>query len=246
MKNCVICNTEFESNHSKQVTCLKEVCQKKLKNKRAKERRRKTLKGRWVDKKCIDCSISFLSYLGNSTRCKPCAKTYKKQYKKQWEQNKITTITKTCKREDCNNTFEVRKKGVVKGKGNSLKKWCSNNCSQISFLRQPKNKLNMDIQIAVRKGMKRIIKHSKYFEYLDFTMEELRTHLEKQFDDWMNWDNHGLWHIDHIRPVASFDFTSMEDEDFKKCWALENLQPLKDTENMRKNHYYNKAKEMKI
>ena len=77
-------------------------------------------------------------------------------------------------------------------------------------------------------------------------MEELRTHLENQFDDWMNWGNHGLWHIDHIIPVASFDFTSMEDEDFKKCWALENLQPLKDTENMRKNHYYNKAKEMEV
>lgn len=42
------------------------------------------------------------------------------------------------------------------------------------------------------------------------------------------------WHIDHKLPVASFNFDSPEHLDFKKCWALENLQPLWAKENISK------------
>ncbi len=68
-----------------------------------------------------------------------------------------------------------------------------------------------------------------------YTKEDLKIHLESLFKDGMSWDNYGKWHIDHIRPVASFNITSAECEDFKKCWALENLQPLWAEENFKKN-----------
>jgi 5-methylcytosine-specific restriction endonuclease McrA len=58
----------------------------------------------------------------------------------------------------------------------------------------------------------------------------------------MNWDNYGVylknkdkkWHIDHIIPQSTLPYTNMEDENFKKCWALENLRPLESVENMKK------------
>ena len=59
--------------------------------------------------------------------------------------------------------------------------------------------------------------------------EELLAHFESLFTDDMSWDNMGEWHIDHIRPKASFNQEQLADptsEDFKKCWALNNLQPL--------------------
>jgi hypothetical protein len=59
-------------------------------------------------------------------------------------------------------------------------------------------------------------------------------YLESQFVEGMSWENHGKWHIDHIKPVCSFNFNSREDEDFKKCWALENLRPLWAKENLKK------------
>ena len=69
---------------------------------------------------------------------------------------------------------------------------------------------------------------------MDFSVEDLIQHLEEQFDSGMSWDNMDKWHIDHILPVASFNFDSPDDEDFKECWALSNLQPLWAEENLAK------------
>lgn len=60
------------------------------------------------------------------------------------------------------------------------------------------------------------------------------THLEKEFTDGMTWENYGEWHVDHIRPMASFDFISVDCADFKECWSLSNLQPLWGDENISK------------
>lgn len=58
---------------------------------------------------------------------------------------------------------------------------------------------------------------------------------EKQFDSNMNWSNYGkYWHIDHIYPQSLLPYTSMTDENFKKCWALDNLQPLEKIANIKK------------
>jgi len=70
-------------------------------------------------------------------------------------------------------------------------------------------------------------------QYLNFTIEMLKRHLEKQFDSHMNWGNHGIyWHIDHIIPQSVLPYTSMDDDNFKICWALDNLRPLEAKQNM--------------
>ena len=40
--------------------------------------------------------------------------------------------------------------------------------------------------------------------------------------------------IDHIRPDSSFDYKSVEDKEFQKCWALGNLRPLDAIKNIKK------------
>ncbi len=65
-------------------------------------------------------------------------------------------------------------------------------------------------------------------------MQDLIAHLESLFQPSMTWENYGKWHIDHKRPIASFNFTSYEDPEFKECWALNNLQPMWAKENMSK------------
>jgi hypothetical protein len=67
-----------------------------------------------------------------------------------------------------------------------------------------------------------------------YSYVELKEHLEKQFKPGMTWDNRSDWHIDHIRPVDSFDFDNAEDDGFKECWALTNLRPLWEVENKKK------------
>lgn len=56
-------------------------------------------------------------------------------------------------------------------------------------------------------------------------------HIESQFEGWMTWENYGTeWHIDHRRPIASFDLPAQ----IRECWALSNLRPLRAIENLRK------------
>lgn len=78
------------------------------------------------------------------------------------------------------------------------------------------------------------------FTKLDYSIQQLKEHLEKRFESWMSWNNYGkydvkvwddndpatwTWQIDHIIPQSDLPYTSMDDENFKKCWALENLRP---------------------
>ena len=96
----------------------------------------------------------------------------------------------------------------------------------------PKYNLSQRIRGSLRKSLKGIRKNAPTFTLLGYTPTELVNHLESQFTDGMSWNNMSEWHIDHIRPVASFNYTTTECEDFKKCWALSNLQPLWAMENI--------------
>lgn len=67
-----------------------------------------------------------------------------------------------------------------------------------------------------------------------YTLADLMLHLERQFLSGMTWENRSEWHIDHIVPQSSFHFTSSDDPEFKRCWALTNLRPLWAKDNVRK------------
>jgi len=74
----------------------------------------------------------------------------------------------------------------------------------------------------------------KWEDLVGYTCEDLMTHLESQFEEGMSWDNKGQWHIDHVIPRSRFNSNSPEDTEFKKCWALSNLQPLWAADNIAK------------
>jgi hypothetical protein len=81
-------------------------------------------------------------------------------------------------------------------------------------------------------------KYGHYFDILGYTPEDLIVHLEKHFNEGMNWENYGEWHIDHIKPISSFIFECSEDEEFKRCWSLDNLQPMWGIENIKKGNKF--------
>lgn len=86
-------------------------------------------------------------------------------------------------------------------------------------------------------------------KYLPYTIDELKIHIEKQFKSWMNWNNQGIyksdiyksddnstwtWHLDHIIPQTQLLYSNMNEENFRKCWALNNLRPFKSIDNIKK------------
>lgn len=66
----------------------------------------------------------------------------------------------------------------------------------------------------------------------------MRNHLEAQFAPGMTWENHGngdgRWHVDHKIPLSAFNYETPDDIDFKRCWALSNLQPMWAADNIKK------------
>ena len=63
----------------------------------------------------------------------------------------------------------------------------------------------------------------KWETFIDYTFDELKKHIEIKLTEEMSWSNYGsIWEIDHVTPKSWFKNT---EEDVKKAWALENLQP---------------------
>jgi len=107
-----------------------------------------------------------------------------------------------------------------------------------------KNRRNTDLVFKLNKRLANAIylslkgnKNGRHWEELvEYTLGDLMKHLESKFLFEMTWENYGQWHIDHIRPISSFKFTSYNDLEFKQCWSLSNLQPLWAIDNIRKSN----------
>ena len=99
-----------------------------------------------------------------------------------------------------------------------------------------KGKLDHNISNLIYLSLKKGSKQSRHWEDLvGYTINQLKEHLEEKFISEMNWDNQGrYWHIDHKIPISAFNFSCPEDIDFRRCWALSNLQPLEARKNISK------------
>jgi hypothetical protein len=104
-----------------------------------------------------------------------------------------------------------------------------------------KNRYHNDIEYRllhncgnhIRIHLKQNKDSKRSIELIGCSISELKTHLEKQFDNKMSWKNYGTyWHIDHIIPCSSFDFTDPTQQ--QKCFNYTNLQPLEAKANIRK------------
>lgn len=99
-------------------------------------------------------------------------------------------------------------------------------------------KLKFSLRRRVLLALKGKSKSSPTLKLLGCSVEELRLYLESKFLPGMTWKNRGRfgWHIDHIRPCASFDLTDVEQQ--KQCFHYTNLQPLWARDNLSKGKKY--------
>jgi hypothetical protein len=103
-----------------------------------------------------------------------------------------------------------------------------------------RGKYNMQhvLKERMRRRLRRALKRADAYpvqssrELCGCTPQELMLHLQSQFKEGMHWNNYGKWHIDHIRPCASFDLTDPEQQ--RQCFHYSNLQPLWARENIQK------------
>lgn len=83
---------------------------------------------------------------------------------------------------------------------------------------------NLRVRLWHALAHKNTSRAGRTMELVGCSIIELREHLERQFDSGMSWDNYGQWHVDHIKPCASFDITDPDQQ--RICFHYSNLQPL--------------------
>jgi hypothetical protein len=143
----------------------------------------------------------------------------------------------------CEKRKEYYKEYYLKNK-DKVKEYCKQEYVKKNKYLYKKNRLKNDVCFKMRSNISnsinKALKKSKtnkggrsILKYLGYSIIDLRNHLENKFDSNMNWDNYGVyWHIDHIIPQSCLPYKSMEDENFKKCWSLQNLRPLEAKQNI--------------
>jgi hypothetical protein len=168
-------------------------------------------------------------YIENKDEVLGRSKKYQTNNKKKISLKKKVYYQKN--REDCI-------KRTAKYRSTSLRNFYANHKND------PEYRIRKRVSFAIARSLKKN-GSSKNFEsclkYLPYAIQGLKIHLENLFEPWMTWQNWGnykketwddndistwTWQIDHIIPHSTFQYSSMEDESFKKCWALENLRPL--------------------
>lgn len=116
-----------------------------------------------------------------------------------------------------------------------MRKWYRKNAKEIYARRRSKvhERIAASLRSRITDSLKyKVPRSARVKELLGCTVQEVKIHLEKQFTEGMSWDNYGKWHIDHIRPLASFDLIKASEQ--KKAFNYTNLQPLWAKDNMQK------------
>jgi len=104
------------------------------------------------------------------------------------------------------------------------------------LMSNPVQRIKFYARKRVRKAFKEamIRKSFSISKLIGCTGAQLVEHIKKQFKPGMTLENHGVWHIDHIRPLASFNL--LNDEDVRAACHYTNLQPLWAAENISKSN----------
>ena len=93
-------------------------------------------------------------------------------------------------------------------------------------------KLSHNLRVRLISAIKGNYKVGSAVKDLGCSVEELKSYIESKFQPGMSWDNWNKdgWHIDHIKPLNSFDLTD-RNQLLEACNYM-NLQPLWATDNL--------------
>ncbi len=90
-------------------------------------------------------------------------------------------------------------------------------------------KLKLSIRKLIYFTFKGYAKKSKTEEIIGISFDKFKEFIESKFQEGMNWENYGKWHLDHIVPIS---LAKNKDEicdlnhylNFQPLWAIDNLK----------------------
>lgn len=172
-----------------------------------------------------DKALKYKENQSKSDFSKINRKKYREENKeKVKEQLKLSRLKNKKKNDETAKNYRIKNKEKIAKKRNETRK--------IRKSKDPLFSLVSTIRVSIVNSLKRngYSKKAKTFEILGCTFEEFKIHLESKFENWMTWENRGLyngelnygWDIDHVLPISS----AKTEEDIIKLNHYTNLQPL--------------------
>jgi len=171
-----------------------------------------------------------------------CNKEHRKQYHKQYYQENKEKQKQYSKQYNQKNKEHIKQyQSKNKEKLKEYKKqWNIDNKEYYNQYQKQKRRtdlkfnLNSRMSRAIRESLKGN-KNGKHWEDLvGYTVKDLIKHLKLTLPPHYTWNDYmdGKLHIDHRIPIAAHNFDNSNQIDFKRCWALSNLQLLPAEENL--------------
>lgn len=212
-----------------------------IKNKEKIKKQRKEYRSKNVEKIRIGAKKY---YNKNKEKERERVKKYKeenaekiREYKRKYRLANLERIKENSKIYRKNNKEKIKKQDRLYRKKNI--EWWKKYINK-KYKENLKFNINSRMSRAVRDSLKvkRFLKSSKngnrWENLVGYSVNDLIKRLKKTLPKGYTWKDYlsGELHIDHIIPIAVFNFTKVENPDFKRCWALSNLRLLPGRENM--------------
>lgn len=185
-------------------------------------------------------AIRLQATAGKLIRCRVCDRLLPRDDFETRISGKTKRPTTRCKKCNAKRSLRYyrkhRKQISARRRTLEFRKWFNKYASDWA-----KRKRKTDRNFAFKKGLRcYLFKHVKEYksghtsELIGCSVAQLKNYLESLFQPGMTWSNYGRngWHIDHIRPCASFDLTDEKQQ--KQCFHYTNLQPLWAIDNLKK------------
>lgn len=91
-------------------------------------------------------------------------------------------------------------------------------------------KIKCLLRVRLNTALGRRQKNGSAASDLGCSIEFFKDYIALKFTDGMTWENHGLWHLDHIRPLSKFDLTNRTEfltaahyTNYQPLWAVNNI-----------------------
>ena len=170
-----------------------------------------------------------------SKKCHPCKAQHNKDKLVEYKRANRAKFCEIQKRYRDNNPVKVREIN---------KAYEANNRESVCAYFRNKRKTDVQFALACRLRCRVRMaikcqngkKCATTIELTGCTIAQLQDHIQKHFRPGMTWGNRSEWHVDHIRPCASFDLTDPMQQ--LQCFHYSNLQPLWAVDNLKKGAKY--------
>lgn len=172
---------------------------------------------------CVRCGEEFAARAPNHKRCQACKQTVNRRLVRE-SCRKWRDRNPERKREDTRRYREENREKVrVFQRAYERRRYRSDPVYRLAKI------LRARINKALRRG-----RAGSAVRDLGCSVAQLREHLEARFQPGMSWANQGDWHVDHVRPLSTFDLSNPDQ--LREACHYTNLQPLWAQQNRRKSN----------